>query len=162
MYVCMYVYILLYSRHGLYSQKQTQKFRSHTAYFSPPFSLSFYLSLVPLPTQHNYDVALLPLWLLLLLLLPSPILIIANKFVCKYEFINLLNFLICAPFLDLPRVTLRLPSSPVQNPAIADVYTEHSCAVNVAKYSPSGFYIASGGKSQLARSLKNHHQHIWP
>lgn len=32
-----------------------------------------------------------------------------------------------------------------QNPAISDVYTEHSCAVNVAKYSPSGFYIASGG-----------------
>lgn len=25
------------------------------------------------------------------------------------------------------------------------MYTEHSCAVNVAKYSPSGFYIASGG-----------------
>lgn len=33
----------------------------------------------------------------------------------------------------------------LQNPAIADVYTEHSCPVNVAKYSPSGFYIASGG-----------------
>lgn len=35
----------------------------------------------------------------------------------------------------------------IENPAIADVYTEHSCQVNVAKYSPSGFYIASGGKS---------------
>lgn len=34
-----------------------------------------------------------------------------------------------------------------QNPAIADIYTEHSCAVNVAKYSPSGFYIASGGNA---------------
>lgn len=33
-----------------------------------------------------------------------------------------------------------------QNPAISDIYTEHSCAVNVAKYSPSGFYIASGGE----------------
>lgn len=32
-----------------------------------------------------------------------------------------------------------------QNPAISDVYTEHSWPVNVAKYSPSGFYIASGG-----------------
>ncbi|KAI8437366.1 hypothetical protein MSG28_011705 [Choristoneura fumiferana] len=32
----------------------------------------------------------------------------------------------------------------IENPAIADVYTEHSCQVNVAKYSPSGFYIASG------------------
>lgn len=153
MYVCKCIYC--YSRHGLYSQKQTHRNFALTL----PFFLSFYLSLVPLPTQHNYDVALLPL---LLVLLFFPILIIANKFVCKYEFINLLNFLICAPFLDLPRVTLRLPSSPVQNPAIADVYTEHSCAVNVAKYSPSGFYIASGGKSQLARSLKNHHQQILP
>ena len=35
----------------------------------------------------------------------------------------------------------------IENPAISDVYTEHSCQVNVAKYSPSGFYIASGGKS---------------
>ncbi|KPJ17975.1 Actin-interacting protein 1 [Papilio machaon] len=32
----------------------------------------------------------------------------------------------------------------IENPAISDVYTEHSCQVNVAKYSPSGFYIASG------------------
>jgi WD repeat-containing protein 1 (actin-interacting protein 1) len=35
----------------------------------------------------------------------------------------------------------------LQNPAISDIYTEHSCGVNVAKYSPSGFYIASGGKN---------------
>lgn len=41
------------------------------------------------------------------------------------------------------RTNLRV--SILQNPAIADVYTEHSCPVNVAKYSPSGFYIASGG-----------------
>lgn len=34
----------------------------------------------------------------------------------------------------------------LQNPAIADVYTEHAHSVGVAKYSPSGFYIASGGK----------------
>lgn len=33
-----------------------------------------------------------------------------------------------------------------QNPEIADVYTEHAHAVGVAKYAPSGFYIASGGK----------------
>lgn len=33
-----------------------------------------------------------------------------------------------------------------QDPAISDIYTEHSCPVNVAKYSPSGFYIASGGE----------------
>ncbi|CAH0564079.1 unnamed protein product [Brassicogethes aeneus] len=39
----------------------------------------------------------------------------------------------------------------IQNPAIADIYTEHSCAVNVAKYSPSGFYIASGDQSGKVR-----------
>ncbi|XP_068598308.1 WD repeat-containing protein 1 [Brachionichthys hirsutus] len=32
----------------------------------------------------------------------------------------------------------------IRNPAIADIYTEHAHQVNVAKYSPSGFYIASG------------------
>nr|CAI5833199.1 unnamed protein product [Callosobruchus analis] len=37
----------------------------------------------------------------------------------------------------------------IENPAISDVYTEHSCTVNVAKYSPSGFYIASGGKNSI-------------
>ncbi len=37
-------------------------------------------------------------------------------------------------------------SSLLQNPAIADIYTEHAHPVSVAKYSPSGFYIASGGK----------------
>ncbi|XP_059051926.1 actin-interacting protein 1 [Achroia grisella] len=39
----------------------------------------------------------------------------------------------------------------IENPAIADVYTEHSCQVNVAKYSPSGFYIASGDASGKIR-----------
>ncbi|XP_014279934.1 actin-interacting protein 1 isoform X1 [Halyomorpha halys] len=39
----------------------------------------------------------------------------------------------------------------IDNPAIADIYTEHSCAVNVAKYSPSGFYIASGDQSGKVR-----------
>uniref|UniRef100_A0A1L8E5C1 Actin-interacting protein 1 n=1 Tax=Nyssomyia neivai TaxID=330878 RepID=A0A1L8E5C1_9DIPT len=39
----------------------------------------------------------------------------------------------------------------IENPAIADIYTEHSCAVNVAKYSPSGFYIASGDQSGKIR-----------
>lgn len=34
----------------------------------------------------------------------------------------------------------------LQNPAIADIYTEHAHPVSVAKYAPSGFYIASGGK----------------
>lgn len=34
----------------------------------------------------------------------------------------------------------------LQNPAIADIYTEHAHQVFVAKYSPSGYYIASGGK----------------
>lgn len=37
-------------------------------------------------------------------------------------------------------------SCSLQNPAIADIYTEHAHPVTVAKYAPSGFYIASGGK----------------
>ena len=37
------------------------------------------------------------------------------------------------------------------NPDIADVYTEHSCPVLVAKYSPSGFYISSADKSGKIR-----------
>ncbi|XP_050679446.1 actin-interacting protein 1 [Leptidea sinapis] len=39
----------------------------------------------------------------------------------------------------------------IEQPAIADVYTEHSCQVNVAKFSPSGFYIASGDVSGKVR-----------
>lgn len=39
----------------------------------------------------------------------------------------------------------------IENPAISDIYTEHSCPVNVAKYSPSGFYIASGDQSGKVR-----------
>lgn len=39
----------------------------------------------------------------------------------------------------------------IENPAIADIYTEHSLPVNVAKYSPSGFYIASGDQSGKIR-----------
>jgi WD repeat-containing protein 1 (actin-interacting protein 1) len=36
-----------------------------------------------------------------------------------------------------------------QDPSISETYTEHSCQVNVAKYSPSGFYIASAGIAYL-------------
>ncbi|KAL3274190.1 hypothetical protein HHI36_015607 [Cryptolaemus montrouzieri] len=39
----------------------------------------------------------------------------------------------------------------IENPSISDIYTEHSCPVNVAKYSPSGFYIASGDQSGKVR-----------
>lgn len=39
----------------------------------------------------------------------------------------------------------------IENPSISDVYTEHSCATNVAKYSPNGFYIASGDQSGKIR-----------
>lgn len=39
----------------------------------------------------------------------------------------------------------------IENPAIADIYTEHSTQTTVAKYSPSGFYIASGDKSGKIR-----------
>ncbi|CAI9738774.1 actin-interacting protein 1 isoform X2 [Octopus vulgaris] len=35
----------------------------------------------------------------------------------------------------------------IENPNSCDMYTEHSGNVMVAKYSPSGFYIASGGSS---------------
>ena len=54
-------------------------------------------------------------------------------------------------------------------PEIADVYTEHSCPVLVAKYSPSGFYISSADKSGKLRIwdtvntehiLKNEYQPI--
>ncbi|MEQ2287155.1 WD repeat-containing protein 1 [Ameca splendens] len=39
----------------------------------------------------------------------------------------------------------------VENPAIADIYTEHAHQVTVAKYAPSGFYIASGDASGKIR-----------
>jgi hypothetical protein len=35
----------------------------------------------------------------------------------------------------------------VQNPAIAYTYNEHPSQATVAKYAPSGFYIASAGQS---------------
>lgn len=39
----------------------------------------------------------------------------------------------------------------IDNPTIADIYTEHAHPVSVAKYSPSGFYIASGDASGKLR-----------
>ena len=39
----------------------------------------------------------------------------------------------------------------IDNPLQCDVYTEHSCAVHCAKYSPSGFYIASADQSGKVR-----------
>uniref|UniRef100_A0A667X1Q9 WD repeat domain 1 n=1 Tax=Myripristis murdjan TaxID=586833 RepID=A0A667X1Q9_9TELE len=39
----------------------------------------------------------------------------------------------------------------IDNPAIADIYTEHAHQVTVAKYAPSGFYIASGDVSGKIR-----------
>ncbi|XP_076844085.1 WD repeat-containing protein 1 [Brachyhypopomus gauderio] len=39
----------------------------------------------------------------------------------------------------------------IDNPAIADVYTEHPHPVIVAKYAPSGYYIASGDVSGKIR-----------
>ncbi|XP_041639671.1 WD repeat-containing protein 1 [Cheilinus undulatus] len=39
----------------------------------------------------------------------------------------------------------------IDNPAIADIYTEHAHNVTVAKYSPSGYYIASGDVSGKLR-----------
>ncbi|KAG7494161.1 WD repeat-containing protein 1 [Solea senegalensis] len=39
----------------------------------------------------------------------------------------------------------------IENPAIADIYTEHAHQVIVAKYAPSGYYIASGDESGKIR-----------
>lgn len=39
----------------------------------------------------------------------------------------------------------------LDKPQHADIYTQHSCQVNVAKYSPSRFYIASADKSGKIR-----------
>ena len=39
----------------------------------------------------------------------------------------------------------------IVNPSIADIYTEHSTKATVAKYAPSGFYIASADKSGKVR-----------
>lgn len=39
----------------------------------------------------------------------------------------------------------------IDDPSISETYTEHSCQVNVAKYSPSGFYIASADQSGKVR-----------
>uniref|UniRef100_A0A0V0G6W9 Actin-interacting protein 1 n=1 Tax=Triatoma dimidiata TaxID=72491 RepID=A0A0V0G6W9_TRIDM len=48
----------------------------------------------------------------------------------------------------------------IDNPAISDIYTEHSLPVQVAKYSPSGFYIASGdqlGKIRIWDTVNKEH-----
>ncbi|KAM9362415.1 WD repeat-containing protein 1 [Symphorus nematophorus] len=48
----------------------------------------------------------------------------------------------------------------IENPAIADIYTEHAHQVNVAKYSPSGYYIASGdaaGKVRIWDTTQKEH-----
>ncbi|XP_062875109.1 WD repeat-containing protein 1 [Trichomycterus rosablanca] len=48
----------------------------------------------------------------------------------------------------------------MDNPAIADVYTEHAHPVIVAKYAPSGFYIASGdisGKIRIWDTTQKEH-----
>lgn len=36
-----------------------------------------------------------------------------------------------------------------QNPGISDIYTQHSTQAIVARYAPSGFYIASGGQCSV-------------
>jgi len=37
---------------------------------------------------------------------------------------------------------------------IADQYTEHVANATVARYAPSGYYIASGGKKSLIEKIK--------
>ncbi|CAG2103275.1 unnamed protein product [Medioppia subpectinata] len=39
----------------------------------------------------------------------------------------------------------------IDNPSVADIYTEHSTLTTVAKYSPSGFYICSADQSGKVR-----------
>ena len=41
----------------------------------------------------------------------------------------------------------------INNPSIADLYTEHSAKTTVAKYAPSGFYIASADKHGKVRNI---------
>lgn len=43
----------------------------------------------------------------------------------------------------------------IQDASKCEVYTEHSTAVQCAKYSPSGSYIASAGQSFLSHSLSH-------
>ena len=43
------------------------------------------------------------------------------------------------------------PSSHLQNPSLCHIYTEHTQPTTVAKYAPSGFYIASGDNSGKVR-----------
>lgn len=48
----------------------------------------------------------------------------------------------------------------IDNPAVADIYTEHAHQVVVAKYAPSGFYIASGdisGKLRIWDTTQKEH-----
>ncbi|KAK8400426.1 hypothetical protein O3P69_003240 [Scylla paramamosain] len=48
----------------------------------------------------------------------------------------------------------------IENPSIAEVYTEHSTQVNVAQYAPSGFYICSGdqhGKVRIWDTINPEH-----
>ena len=45
------------------------------------------------------------------------------------------------------------------DPTLVDIYTEHAVATTVAKYSPSGFYIASGGEYGLIFVSPNFYLH---
>lgn len=48
----------------------------------------------------------------------------------------------------------------ISDPGVADVYTQHSCNAISAKYSPSGFYIASGdvsGKIRIWDTVNREH-----
>ncbi|KAI4826881.1 hypothetical protein KUCAC02_030311 [Chaenocephalus aceratus] len=45
----------------------------------------------------------------------------------------------------------------IENPAIADIYTEHAHTVTVAKYAPSGYYIASGGRIRIWDTTQKEH-----
>ncbi|KAK2098632.1 WD repeat-containing protein 1, partial [Saguinus oedipus] len=62
---------------------------------------------------------------------------------------------------SLPKVEGASPkSSNIDNPVLADIYTEHTHHVVVAKYSPRGFYITSrdvSGKLRIWDTTKKEH-----
>ncbi len=53
-------------------------------------------------------------------------------YTCEYLYLGIISVTVCNCALS-------------QNPGVSDVYTQHSTDATVARYAPSGYYIASGG-----------------
>ena len=60
---------------------------------------------------------------------------------------------LCENELCASLATLYHTHSYMQNPGTSDVYIEHSVQATVARYAPSGFYIASGGMHTAIRRV---------